>query len=734
MDKKTFRLIMFVLVSLIVSLMVRAEEPKKEVVAGNIQADEQKDVPSGAKGIEGLSNTFYGQGAGLSTTATGNAFFGYQAGYITTSGRENTFLGHQAGYSNTTGAANIFLGAGAGFNNTTGLTNIFIGRGAGKSNTSGGFNIFLGSNAGVANTTAGFNIFLGYKAGYRNTTASNNIFIGADAGFMNTTGSSNIFFGLKAGYKNVTGRENIILGYLAGYNITAGASNTFLGYKAGFSNTTANNNLFIGYNSGYSNTTANNNLFIGYNAGYKNTTGNFNTFLGYQAGYKNFTANHNTFLGYQAGYNNTTGNYNTFLGDNAGQYATTANHNTFIGSQAGQSNTEGESNVFLGANAGSSNTTGHFNTFLGQNTGFSNSTGYRNTFIGYLAGQNNGTGYHNTFLGTGAGHENISGHRNVFLGNFAGYYERGSDKLYIDNSNTSSPLIYGEFDNKYIRINGNFDVTGYLSLDAGVTQISSTELNLLNGKTGVATGSADNDQLVTKGYVDDKSGLGIASLTDQFIGKWDVGSTRLVDSLISESAGVISINGKLGVGTTTPATPVHVLTPGGTTAKIWLETTGGSKLQVTGAPTSGQFGTVSNHQLRLVTNATWKMVIEPDGKVGIGILNPTYLLHLSGGAYSDGNTWTPASSRELKENISPLTGAEAIQAFEKLCPVKFNYKKNKTEDYIGFIAEDVPGLLATRDRKGVNTMDVVALLTKVVQEQQKVIKELRVRVARLEKR
>ena len=56
------------------------------------------------------------------------------------------------------------------------------------------------------------------------------------------------------------------------------------------------------------------------------------------------------------------------------------------------------------------------------------------------------------------------------------------------------------------------------------------------------------------------------------------------------------------------------------------------------------------------------------------------------------------------------------------------------------IAEDVPGLVATKDRKGLSPMDVVAVLTKVVQdqktlleEQQKAIAELKMEVAELKR-
>jgi hypothetical protein len=43
----------------------------------------------------------------------------------------------------------------------------------------------------------------------------------------------------------------------------------------------------------------------------------------------------------------------------------------------------------------------------------------------------------------------------------------------------------------------------------------------------------------------------------------------------------------------------------------------------------------------------------------------------------------------------------------------------------------VPELVATKDRKGLAPMDIVAVLTKVVQEQQKTIEELKREVAEI---
>lgn len=120
------------------------------------------------------------------------------------------------------------------------------------------------------------------------------------------------------------------------------------------------------------------------------------------------------------------------------------------------------------------------------------------------------------------------------------------------------------------------------------------------------------------------------------------------------------------------------------------------------------------------------------GSVGIGTTNPTQKLYVVGNIYATG-TITPGSSRELKENITNLSTQEAFATLNGLNPVKFNYKADVEKDLqIGFIAEDVPELVAIPSRKGVNPMDIVAVLAKVVQEQQKAIAALEHRVKAIE--
>ena len=106
------------------------------------------------------------------------------------------------------------------------------------------------------------------------------------------------------------------------------------------------------------------------------------------------------------------------------------------------------------------------------------------------------------------------------------------------------------------------------------------------------------------------------------------------------------------------------------------------------------------------------------GNVGIGVAQPTSPVQVANGAFlSVGGVWTNASSRLLKKDIRPLPADEAMETLAALLPVTFKYNTDD-EAHVGFIAEDVPDLVASKDRKGLSAMDIVAVLAKVVQQQQ----------------
>jgi hypothetical protein len=177
-----------------------------------------------------------------------------------------------------------------------------------------------------------------------------------------------------------------------------------------------------------------------------------------------------------------------------------------------------------------------------------------------------------------------------------------------------------------------------------------------------------------------------------------------------------------------------------TDAVFKIEKDGASIGKVTAGNAAVQVGSFSDHKVHFVTGSTTTKRITIDdtnGYVGIGDTTPAYPIEvgIANGAYltTTGN-WTSTSSRELKENIRNLTTDKALEALKGLTPVQYNYKVDKEEGYVGFIAEDVPELVALKDRKGLIALEMTAILTKVVQEQQKTIAELKKEIAELKKK
>ena len=99
-----------------------------------------------------------------------------------------------------------------------------------------------------------------------------------------------------------------------------------------------------------------------------------------------------------------------------------------------------------------SNTNSFFGHLAGSNAGLNN------TFVGNRSGIGN-SGSNNTFVGRNSGSNNTSGSGNVFLGaNTGGMDANTSDRLYIDNSDTPTPLIWGDFQNDLLTINGEVGI------------------------------------------------------------------------------------------------------------------------------------------------------------------------------------------------------------------------------------------------------------------------------------
>ncbi|MDH7911287.1 tail fiber domain-containing protein [Winogradskyella sp. SYSU M77433] len=165
------------------------------------------------------------------------------------------------------------------------------------------------------------------------------------------------------------------------------------------------------------------------------------------------------FLGVDAGANDDgTDNGNIGLGFEALKANTSGLRNVAVGHRSLFSNSTGSTNSALGATSMYSNLSGYSNTAIGRSAMFHNTDGYQNVALGYYAGFFN-NGNNNVFVGYQAGSYSsntmIGG---VFIGANSGRYETNDNRLYIENSTSSSPLIYGEFDTDFLRINGDFEV------------------------------------------------------------------------------------------------------------------------------------------------------------------------------------------------------------------------------------------------------------------------------------
>ncbi|WP_317896731.1 beta strand repeat-containing protein [Aurantibacillus circumpalustris] len=187
-------------------------------------------------------------------------------------------------------------------------------------------------------------------------------------------------------------------------------------------------------------------------SGYIDPTASASSFFGYQSGLVN-TAFANSFFGFQSGMSNTTAGLNSSFGYQALYSNTSGIRNTAIGFQSQYLNILGGWNSSLGANTLHSNTTGNFNTAIGHFALHDNTTGSYNTALGNDALIGHITGDNNTAIGRESGAGNINGSGNVFLGFRAGFYETGSNKLHVANSN-SATLIYGDFASGNVAISG----------------------------------------------------------------------------------------------------------------------------------------------------------------------------------------------------------------------------------------------------------------------------------------
>lgn len=237
------------------------------------------------------------------------------------------------------------------------------------------------------------------------------------------------------------------------------------------------NSVYIGTGSLFDST-----VVLGQNLSDVKSTGS--VLIGYEAGIESNNNVRNVMIGFEAGRNNASGNYNTGIGYNALKLSTasqlsgfgyeslmnaTGSYNAGFGYRTLKALTSGEFNVAVGTNAMANQTTANNNVAIGYGAlwagGAFGSETEDSVAIGFSALRYNGLSSKNVAIGKQAG-ETQNGGGNVLIGFQAGKNHEGQNCLFIANTDTSNPLIYGEFDNSLLIVNGSLTVTS-LS-DAGI--------------------------------------------------------------------------------------------------------------------------------------------------------------------------------------------------------------------------------------------------------------------------
>jgi len=181
-----------------------------------------------------INNLAYGQEAlfNMSSSATNNVGFGYQALYYTTIGGSNTAIGANSMLNNVSGSQNLAIGDNS-LRDNAGSGNVAIGSFSMFRNTTGTNNLAIGRNSLYNNTTATLNTAIGYNTLYNTTTGGGNTAVGATALQSLSVGTDNIAFGYDSQFANESGSNNISIGNSGLISNVNGSRNISIGNSAG---------------------------------------------------------------------------------------------------------------------------------------------------------------------------------------------------------------------------------------------------------------------------------------------------------------------------------------------------------------------------------------------------------------------------------------------------------------------------------------------------------------------
>ena len=418
------------------------------------------------------------------------------------------------------------------------------------------------------------------------------------------------------------------------------------------------------------------------------TGGSYLTAVGHEALYSNTTGYNNTAIGSAALKANTSGLANTSIGSNSLQSNTTANFVTAVGNHALRYNTTGGNNTAVGSGALEFNTSGELNSAFGYDALKKNTTGSRNTATGVNALVDNTTGSENTATGFGALLRNTTGSRNTATGQYALALNTTGD----DNTAFGHSALYP-------------NTTGYKN-------------------TAVGQGALKNN---STGF--ENSALGEGTLANNTTGQYNSAFGR--ESLHNSNGdNNTAIGWRAGFQTGSNNTSVGYMAGyAAGTKNTAIGASADFAANVTDATAIG-YGARANGN-----NAT------AIGNGAVAAANTIQLGNSSVSAIGGQVAWTAASDSRIKKNI--INSNYGLTTVLKLRPVEYNLISNDLRQ-VGFIAQEVQKLvpevvtgkegdLSKGEILGITYSNLVPVLTKAIQEQQKQIEEQNAKIAAQQK-
>jgi len=370
--------------------------------------------------------------------------------------------------------------------------------------------------------------------------------------------------------------------------------------------------------------------------------------------------------------------FNTAIGQTPLSNLNYGYHNQVMGYQNMAGVKEAHNNVSIGSMIGSDQLNNVYNiqnnVFLGYRAAYAlTSNASNNVVIGYEAGSN---------IGGNSG--------NIFLGYQAGYSETGSNKLYVDNSNTTSPLIWGDFNTNVVNFNGNVGIgttsplsrlnilqyqnqglliTGQntsLSINSDYSGYQTNTISSLGSGLVIKTNSTDGVTLDPTGGVSGRLRINNSS------------SSTTVD--INANSDSYFNGGNVGIGTTAPSSALSF----GSSSDITRGTTDGTDnglltLSGGGAYSTTRGGAIAAYgnehasfpgyvtmfggniagggALNFYTQDLERMRITYGGNVGIGTTSPTRKLEVNGSFWLTGQLYDSTEAPGLSGYYLQSTGS-----------------------------------------------------------------------------